>query len=127
MPTSPTVQNTCALMPTALSRMRFIAFAQSSAVARSSNTNVNVGDESDGPTKNPGRWGRPSSREMVCTVPTIQAMFALSLRCWSLLGFATDDRVQARCSGALVSDPRRHFDVFGSKVAGRTDDASSMV
>jgi len=37
---------TCALMPTALSRMRFIAFAHSSAVFVSSNTNVNAGDDS---------------------------------------------------------------------------------
>jgi hypothetical protein len=44
---SRTVQDTCAVMPTAVSRMRFIAFAQSSAVVTSSNTNVNVGDESD--------------------------------------------------------------------------------
>jgi hypothetical protein len=33
------------LMPTALSRMRFIAFAHSSAVVTSSNTNVNSADE----------------------------------------------------------------------------------
>ena len=52
---------TCALMPTAFSRMRFIAFAQSSAVFVSSNTSVNAGDDSACPTKNPGSSGAPSS------------------------------------------------------------------
>jgi hypothetical protein len=55
--------------------MLFIAFAQSSAVVVSSNTNVNMGDELDCPTTNPGSSGAPSSREMLCTVLTIQAMF----------------------------------------------------
>jgi hypothetical protein len=67
---------TCALMPTALSRMRFIAFAHSSAVFVSSNTSVIAGDDSDCPRKNPGSSGAPSSREMLCTVLRTQAMFS---------------------------------------------------
>jgi hypothetical protein len=69
-----------ALMPTALSRMPFIAFAHSSAVAASSNTNVNSADEVDCPTKKPRSSGAPSSREMRCTVLTIHAMFCSLLR-----------------------------------------------
>jgi hypothetical protein len=67
---------TCALMPTALSRMRFIAFAHSSAVFVSSNTSVNAGDDSACPRKNPGSSGAPCSREMLCTVLRTQAMFS---------------------------------------------------
>src|SRR5262245_51609173 len=70
------------LMFTALSRMRFIAFAHSPAVVTSSNTNVNSADELDCPTKNPGSSGAPFSREMLCTVLRTQAMFFL------LSGFA---------------------------------------
>jgi hypothetical protein len=67
-------------MPTALSRTRFIAFAHSSAVDTSLNTKVNSGDELDCPTKKPGSSGAPFSREMLCTVLTIHAMFCSLLR-----------------------------------------------
>jgi hypothetical protein len=60
---------TCALMPTALSRMRFIAFAHSSAVFVSSNTSVNAGDDSACPRKNPGSSGRPPQGR--CSAPCL--------------------------------------------------------
>src|SRR4029453_9714687 len=81
-----------ALMPTALSRTRLTAFAHSSAVVTSSNTNVNSADELDCPTKKPASSGAPSSREMLCTVLTIHAMFCSLLRVGSLLGFAYQSR-----------------------------------
>jgi hypothetical protein len=66
------------LMPSALSKMCFIALAHSSAVVLSSKTSVNVGDDPSSWTTNPGQSGRPSSRQMLCTVLTNQAIFTHS-------------------------------------------------
>src|SRR5215471_15870213 len=60
-------------MPTALSKTCFTADAHSRAVFTSSKTNASAGDEPSS-MKNPGRSGAPSSSEMFCTEPTIQAM-----------------------------------------------------
>jgi hypothetical protein len=112
-PTKKPVQRR-ALMPTALSRMPFIAFAHSSAVAASSNTNVNSADEVDCPTKKPGSSGAPSSREMLCTVLTIHAMFCSLYVLVSLLGFAAlTNRCRQRPASQLQRPANSQHVLFG--------------
>jgi hypothetical protein len=79
----------------------------SRAVFTSSKTNASAGDEPSW-MKNPGRSGTPSSSEILCTVPTIQATLPFLLGAFRHVQPANGEHIGFREDDKGILYPRRH-------------------